>query len=118
MPRSSRKKKTEFVDSVSKVETEEQKQVRIEKERQEARKRLYLFLKEKKFERNSKDARNTMMDRIEDKLETSTNSKERKKLKSDLKILEKVAEKDERQASEFPDYGDNCSYGGGLEHPD
>lgn len=116
MPRKTRKK-TE-IDTDNQTETEEQKQEKIEKDRTEARKRLQLFLKEKSLERNSKPARNHMIDKLEAELETSKNTKDRKKIKTNLKILEKIADKDERQASEYPDYGDNVSYGGGLEHPD
>jgi hypothetical protein len=118
MPRTSRKKKDNKDKNENKEQTEEQKQADILKKREEARNKLQLFLKEKKLERNSKQARNVMIDRIEDKLEISKNTKERKQLKKDLKLLEKIAEKDDRQASEFPEYGDNASYGGGLEHPE
>jgi len=85
----------------------------------ELRLKLKQKLREKQLERTSKSVRTNRMDDIEERLEESRDPAERHKLKEELALLEKIQEKEfNSQASEFPDYGDGCSYGGSMERPD
>lgn len=84
----------------------------------ELREKLKEKLREKKLQRTSKVIRNNMMDDLEKKIEETKNIELKKKLKKELKILEEIEEKELAGASEFPEYADNASYGGGLEHAD
>lgn len=75
-------------------------------------------LHEKKLERTKKLVRENLADKLEEKLDKSKNPKERKQLKHELKILEEIKQRQDTFTGEFPDYGDNATYGGGLEHPE
>jgi hypothetical protein len=87
--------------------------------KEELHNKLKQKLREKQLERTSKFVRNTRMDKIEEKLEESTNPSERRKLKEELGLLEKIQEKHLNSFSgEFPEYGDNCDYGGSMERSD
>lgn len=54
--------------------------------------------------RKSRFARENRIDKLEDKLETSKNPTERRNLKKQIDILEKVVEKEEDFPGEYPEY--------------
>lgn len=85
--------------------------------REDLRLKLRNKLKEKKLERTPRVVREHMMDKIEEKLEKCRSPTEQGKLKEELKLLEKIEEKEINNAGEFAEYSDNTAYGGAMEHP-
>lgn len=84
--------------------------------KEELRIKLKQKLHEKQLERTSKFTRDNRMDSLEDKLDETKNPNERRKLKEELAILEKIQEKELNLFSgDFPEYGDGCDYGGSME---
>jgi len=75
-------------------------------------------LREKKLERTSQVVREDRLDRMEDRLEESKDPRERRKIKEEIDLLNKIDEKQHTFAGEFPEYSDGASYGGAMEHPD
>lgn len=102
MPRKTRKKPEN-----SKQETKE-----------DMKEKLKQKLREKKLERTCRFARENMLEKLEDRLDTSRNPHERKKLKQNISVLEKIQEKEENFGGEFPEYGDGGSYGGSMNRTD
>jgi hypothetical protein len=102
MPRKTRKKP-------------EQKQ---EETKEDLKEKLKQKLKEKKLERTCRTVRDNMLEKLEDKLDNCRNPTERKKLKDNISVLEKIQEKEENFAGDFPEYGDGSTYGGSLDRSD
>lgn len=77
-------------------------------------------LREKQLFRTSQYARDNMYDDLREKLKDKKISEEDKeKIRKKMDLLKDIEDKQEaNRASEFPEYVDNCSYGGGLEHPE
>lgn len=87
--------------------------------KEDLKNKLKQKLREKQLERTSKTVRCNRMDQLEEKLQESKNSAERHKIKEELNLLEKIQEKELNTFSgEFPEYGDNCDYGGSMERSD
>lgn len=71
----------------------------------ELREKLKQKLHEKKLERTSKVVRNNIAESLEEKLKSTKNPKERKKLKGELSLLEKIDEKEINSfTGEYPEY--------------
>lgn len=79
------------------------------------REELQKKLKEKRLSRSSYHALDTRMEKIEELLENTDDKDLRKKLKKDLKLLEKVEEDQLNRVNGDPaEYGDNAGYGGSM----
>lgn len=75
-------------------------------------------LRVKKLERTAKFIRDNRLDVLEERLEKATTPQEKKKIETEIDLLEDIAERENNFCGEFPDYGDGAGYGGSLEHPE
>lgn len=110
-------------NSDKKVDTssssEEEAPVKLTKE--ELRKALRDRLKEKRLGRLAPSARDNKIDMLKLKLKElkSDESDKRQKIQNQIDLLERVNENQiDTSASEYPDYGDNGSYGGSIDRGD
>ena len=87
----------------------------------ESKKELKNKLKEKlrikTLERTPRLIRDKKLDELEERLGNCKNQSERRKIKIEIEILEDIQEREDDFNGDFADYGDNCSYGGQMEHP-
>jgi tRNA A37 methylthiotransferase MiaB len=83
------------------------------------RKKLREKLREKTLARKPRDVRDERVHILEKRLKRCKDPVEKEKIKKELELLYKIEEQEENNiASEYPDYGDNATYGGGIEHDD
>lgn len=83
----------------------------------ELKEKLKEKLRIKNLERTPRFIRNKKLDQLEERLDNCKSLSERRKIKKEIEILEDIQEREEDYNNDFADYGDNCSYGGQMEHP-
>jgi hypothetical protein len=107
------------VEASSSSSEEEEAPVKLTKE--ELRAALREKLKEKRLGRLAPSARDNKIDSLKLKLKElkSDESDKRQKIQNQIDLLERVNENQiDTSASEYPDYGDNGSYGGSIDRGD
>jgi hypothetical protein len=96
--------------------TQPKKEVETLSLKDQLKNKLKEKLKEKQLERTSKIVREKRMEKIEDILdgesEETVRGSERRKLKEELKLLEKIEEKQDTFTGDFPEYSERASFGG------
>lgn len=77
-------------------------------------------LREKRLGRLAPSARDNKINKLELKLkEVGDNDEDRQKIQNHIDLLRRVNDiQVDTSTGEYPDYTDNCSYGGGIERGD
>lgn len=87
--------------------------------KEQLRKILKEKLKAKQLYRTSQFARDNMAFDLKEKMKKAKQPEEKEKLQKKLDLLNEIEDAQiAAQNNDYPDYGDNASYGGGLEHDD